>query len=329
MQKLEKKKELNIIILVIGGTGYLGRALIPKLFGAFGASRVRILSRCEHRQIEAQAFFNDPRIDFCLGDVRDSERVWLAAKGCSMIFNLAAVKSVDKVEYDPEEAVKTNILGAQNVVHAALRHGVEKCIFTSTDKAVEPVNVYGTTKLAAERIFVTSNAYSGLNGPKFAAVRYGNVFGSAGSVIPKWLELIKRGEPLKITAPNMTRFWISVNDAADFVIMGAKEMFRGEVFIPKMKACQMSELLDAVCSVKGYDARAQRIGRRPGEKLHEKLFGHDEIEMMTQTKDYFIRWPLNPNFQCERYGDVVETELTSANAERFTMDELKRMVEGV
>lgn len=315
-------------ILVIGGTGTLGKSLVPKLFGAFGAKQVRVLSRGEHTQIEMEKKLNDPRVSFMIGDVRDEERVWLAARGCEMIFNLAAVKSVDKVEYDPDEAVKTNIIGAQNVVKAALRLGIDKAIFTSTDKAVEPVNVYGTTKLAAERIFVTSNSYSGASGPKFAAVRYGNVLGSNGSVIPKWRQAIQDGKKLRITDPNMTRFWILIDQASDFVINAAKKMNRGEVFIPKMKSCEMIHLANALTGhdyTKGgfeYDL----IGKRPGEKLHEKLFGADELDMVTQEKDLFIRWPMDPKFQLEKYGEKVEKEHTSFNAERFTQEELKEML---
>lgn len=308
-------------ILVIGATGTLGHSLVPKLFGAFGASRVRVMSRDEMKQIEMDRKLADPRIDYLIGDVRDAERVWLASRGCEMIFNLAAVKSVDKVEYDPDEAVKTNIIGSQNVVYAALRNGIEKCIFTSTDKAVEPVNVYGTTKLAAERIFVTSNSYSGLSGPRFSAVRYGNVLGSNGSVIPKWRQAIKEGKKIIITNPDMTRFWILIDKASDFVIHAAKVMNRGEVFIPKMKSCSMLDLAQAMGG-----NEMEIVGRRPGEKLHEKLFGQDEIEMVTQTDDLFIRWPLAPKFPLEMYGKKVEVEHTSFNAERFTQDELKTML---
>lgn len=308
-------------ILVTGGSGTLGKVLVPKLFGAFGASRVRVLSRGEHTQIEMARTLADPRIDYLIGDVRDEERVWMASKGCSMIFHLAAVKSVDKVEYDPDEAVKTNILGTQNVIKAAIRHGIEKSIFTSTDKAVEPVNVYGATKLAAERLFVTSNAYSGVNGPAFSAVRYGNVFGSQGSVVPKWMECKERGLSPKMTDPEMTRFWILVNDAADFIINCAKVMNRGEVFIPKMKSCSMADLFQAF----GYD-ESELLGIRPGEKMHEKLFGKDEFGMMTQTQGLFIRWPLLPNYPIEKYGEKVTEELTSFNAQRFTQEELKGMI---
>lgn len=313
-------------ILVTGGTGTLGHALIPKLFGAFQAKRVRVLSRGEHTQMAMAQKLQDDRIDYLIGDVRDEERVWKASKGCEMIFHLAAVKSVDKVEYDPDEAVKTNILGTQNVINAALKHGIPRSIFTSTDKAVEPVNVYGTTKLAAERIFVTSNAYSGANGPRFSAVRYGNVFGSQGSVIPKWQDLIAKGITPKVTSLEMTRFWILVEDAADFIINSAKAMDRGEVFIPKMKSASMKQLFEVMAD---HNAVPEVIGRRPGEKLHEKLFGHDELEMMTQTKDSFIRWPLNPQFPINMHGMKVEHELTSFTAERFSNQELYTMLEAI
>ena len=313
----------NMNILVIGGTGTLGTVLVPKLFSSFPTSRIRILSRDEHKQIKMDQSLQDPRIDYMIGDVRDAERVWLASRGCEMVFNLAAVKSVDKVEYDPDEAVKTNIIGSQNVVKAALRNGIPKAIFTSTDKAVEPVNVYGTTKLAAERIFVTSNSYSGLLGPRFSAVRYGNVLGSNGSVIPKWTQSVNKCEPLKITDPTMTRFWILIDKAADFVIQATKQMNRGEVFIPKMKSCSMIDLANAFDSTK----EIQIIGKRPGEKMHEKLFGQDELDMVTQTKDLFIRWPLDPKFPIEKYGEKVTQEHTSFNAERFTQEELKAMLE--
>lgn len=318
-----------MIVLVIGGTGTLGQVLVPKLFGSFGAKRVRILSRDEHKQIHMNDRLNEPRIDYFIGDVRDRDRVWLAAKGCEMIFNLAAIKSVDKAEYSPMEAIATNVTGTTNVVDACLKHQIPSAVYISTDKAVEPLNIYGASKLCAEKLFINSNAYSGENGPKFSCMRYGNVLGSNGSVIPKWVSAVARGLKPKLSDPEMTRFWISKESAANFVIDRAKSMTGAEIFIPKMKSCTMKDLYAAFCEVVNYTGEVEIIGNRGGEKKFEALFGLQECDFVTQTQDRFVSWPTNPNYPIQIYGQPVTHQLTSHNAERFSKTELKEMIAGV
>lgn len=302
-------------VLVIGGTGTLGQVLVPKLLEQF--DRVRVMSRGEHAQMEMDERLSNPNIDYFIGDVRDRDRVWYAANGVDAVFNLAAIKSVDKAEYNPNEAIATNILGAQNVVDACIKRSISKAIFTSTDKAVEPLNIYGASKLCAEKLFIDSNAYSGKNGPRFSAVRYGNVLGSQGSVIQKW----KKGNH-KITASSMTRFWITKDKAANFVLQSFNLMERGEIFIPKMKSSTMGELATAYDKNTSFEV----IGLRPGEKLHEALWGYQETPQITDIQCAYVSWPVNPKFPIRKYGSPVLEHLTSENAPRFTETELQEML---
>jgi len=315
-----------MIILVTGGTGTLGRAMLPKLMDSFKPSRIRVLSRDEHKQTAMGECLGHLPIDWFIGDVRDEERVWYAAKGADVVFHLAAVKSVDKAEYNPNEAIETNIKGSRNVINACIKHNVQRAIITSTDKACEPLNVYGATKLVAEKLFVNSNSYSGANGPIFGAVRYGNVLGSNGSVLQKWRSCIDNNTQCQITEPNMSRFWITKERAADFVINSLKNMGRGEVRIPKMKACFMQELYKAFSEAVGNEKPYRHVGVRPGEKMDERLFGVEETHLLTDVVDLWIKWPSNPSYPVKTYGHKVEEAFSSRMATHFRHDELTRMI---
>lgn len=315
-------------ILVTGGTGTLGQVLVPELLNHIDVDRIRVLSRDEHKQTVMQAKYPKLPIDYFVGDVRDRERMWYATRGVDVVFHLAAVKSVDKAEYNPNEAIATNITGTQNVVDACIRNNVKKAIITSTDKAVEPLNVYGATKLTAESVFVQSNSYSGVNGTVFGAVRYGNVLGSNGSVIQKWAHAVEVGDKPLMTDAGMTRFWISQIEAARFVIKSCLEMGRGEVRIPKMKACFMSELYDAFCSVNRYAGKYDVVGLRPGEKRDERLFGAEEVRLVTDCGDVWIKWPTKPCYPIQKMGEPVKKALSSRDALTLKKSELEEMIRG-
>lgn len=318
-----------MIVLVTGGTGTLGQVLVPMLFDMLNPTRVRVLSRGEHKQSEMEEHLRDLPIDYFVGDVRDKDRIWYATKGVDMVFHLAAVKSVDKAEYNPNEAIETNITGTQNVVDACIKHGVHRAIFTSTDKAAEPLNVYGATKLTAERLFIQSNSYSGENGCQFGAVRYGNVLGSNGSVIQKWNTCIKEGQKPKLTNPDMTRFWITRKQAAEFVLWSMKSFSRGEVRIPKMKACTMGELYRAFCYSREIDLKPNIVGVRQGEKMAEKLFGDEEVPLVTDVTSCWVRWPNKPQYPVQVYGSQVKEPVSSSTVTKFKSEELITMIKGV
>lgn len=301
------------IALVIGGTGSLGKILVPKLLEEY--SQVRVLSRDEHKQIQMQSEIKSGNVDYFIGDIRDHNRLYYAIKGVDVVFHLAAIKSVDKAEYNPNEAVSINITGTQNIIDQCIKHDVPKAIFTSTDKAVEPLNIYGSSKMTAEKLWILSNAYVGHGRTKFSAVRYGNVIGSNSSVIDKW----SKGEN-KLTNPDMTRFWITINEAAEFVLLASRSMHRGEVFIPKMKSSTMMDLANA------YGITPTITGIRVGEKMHETLIGKHESSYATDVGGYYILWPTQPSYPILKRGSVLENEFTSLNANRFTQLELKEML---
>ena len=283
----------NKTILITGGTGSLGQALTKRLL-EYNVKAVRIFSRNESKQIEMESNIKDDRIRFFLGDVRDLQRLTRATEDVDLVFHAAALKHVPKIEYNPFEAIKTNVVGSQNVIDACLANDVEKVICVGTDKAVSPLNTYGATKLLMEKLFVAANNY--LNPEKhrtvFLAVRYGNVLGSSGSVIPKFIEQIKTNKPVTITDPKMTRFSITMNEAIDFIFNATKVGKGSEVFIPKLYAYNIADVKNALTELLS-DTGEKIIGIRTGEKLHETLINEDEIRYSWEFKNmYMIANPL-------------------------------------
>jgi len=276
-------------ILITGGTGSFGKKFTERLFSKYEPKKIIILSRDEFKQSEMAKTFPVEKypIRFFLGDVRDKDRLFRAFEGVDYVVHAAALKQVPALEYNPTEAVKTNVDGADNIVDAAIDVGVEKVIALSTDKAVNPVNLYGATKLVAEKIFIAANAYGGKS-VKFSVVRYGNVVGSRGSVIPLFLNFKNKGiKEFLITDERMTRFWITLEQSVDLVIKALEESAGGEIFvpiIPSMKIVDLAKAIDADCSFK-------IVGIRPGEKVHETLVSEDEARKTKQFDGIYVILP--------------------------------------
>ena len=285
----------NKKILITGGTGSLGNALTQRLLEQ-GVDTIRIFSRNESKQLEMESKFNDDRLRFLIGDVRDYERLERAVEDIDIVFHAAALKHVPVIEYNPFEAIKTNILGSQNVINACLHENIDRAICVGTDKAVSPLNTYGATKLLMEKLFVTAKNYlkKERHQTKFIALRYGNVLGSSGSVIPKFIDQIKNKEKLTITDSSMTRFSISMNEALDFILK-ATEIGKGsEIFVPKLKAYSILDVKDALFELLG-ETEEQIVGIRPGEKLDEVLINKDEMKYTWEYQNMYM--VINPSVQ--------------------------------
>ena len=277
----------NKVILVTGGTGSFGKKFIEIVLKEYTPAKLIVFSRDEQKQHEMrQAGFDHPNLRYFIGDIRDYQRLRRAFEGVDFVVHAAALKQVPACEYNPMEAVKTNILGSSNVIDAALDADVEKVIALSTDKAVNPINLYGATKLAAEKLFVQSNAYAGGRKSRFACVRYGNVVGSRGSVVPVFLRQRDEGV-ITITDERMTRFWISLEQGVRFVIQCLDEMHGGEVFVPKIPSMKVVDLAKVVAP----QAKINVIGIRPGEKLHEVLISEDEARTVVELDDMYVVQP--------------------------------------
>ncbi len=274
------------VILVTGGTGSFGQKFTEVVLKEHDPKTIRILSRGELLQEEMrQKFNNDSRLHFFIGDVRDKERIYRAFHGVDIVVHAAALKQVPTCEYNPIEAVKTNINGAINVIDAAIDNGVQKVIAISSDKAVHPANLYGATKLVMERLVIQANVYSA-GRTRFSCVRYGNVIGSRGSVIPLFFEQ-RRDGVLTITDEKMTRFWVTLEQGIRFVIDGISKMHGGEVFVPKLPSMKVIDIADAIAP----EAERQLIGIRPGEKLHETLLIEEESRHTREFDNYFVVEP--------------------------------------
>jgi len=275
------------IVLITGGTGSFGKKFTQILLAEKQPRKVIIFSRDELKQHEMRVHgFDDPSLRYFIGDVRDRERLTRAMQNVDIVVHAAALKQVPACEYNPMEAIKTNIMGTSNVVEAALDAGVSKVLALSTDKAVNPVNLYGATKLAAEKLVIQSNAYAGGRATRYSCVRYGNVVGSRGSVVPLFLKQRKSGR-LTITDERMTRFWLSLEQGVYFVINCIEQMEGGEVFIPKIPSTTVVDLARAVAP----DAQVEIIGIRPGEKLHEVLISEDESRATIELDHMFVVQP--------------------------------------
>ena len=274
-------------ILVTGGTGSFGRKFIRAVLDTTSARRVIVFSRDELKQYEMrQEFEDDPRLRFFIGDVRERERLHRALDGVTAVVHAAALKQVPAAEYNPFEAVKTNINGAQNVIDASIDCGVERVVALSTDKASSPINLYGATKLVSDKLFVHGNAYAGGKSTRFSVVRYGNVVGSRGSVVPFFIRQARTGV-LPITDERMTRFWITLDQGVDFVLSSLETMTGGELFVPKIPSMRVTDLARAIAP----DARIEVVGIRPGEKLHEEMIGVDDARRTHDVGDRFVVQP--------------------------------------
>jgi UDP-N-acetylglucosamine 4,6-dehydratase/5-epimerase len=273
-------------ILVTGGTGSFGQTFVRRLFAKHRPSRVVVYSRDELKQHEMAQRFTQNELRFFIGDVRDLPRLERALKGIDIVVHAAALKQVPAAEYNPIECIKTNVIGAENVINACLNQGIHRVIALSTDKAVSPINLYGATKLCADKLFVAANHLAGRDGARFAVVRYGNVIGSRGSVVPFFKECSKTGK-LPITDPRMTRFWIQLDDGAAFVQRVLGMMHGGEIFIPKIPSMKITDLAKAICP----ECEQKTVGIRPGEKLHELLITRDDARHTLEFESFYVVQP--------------------------------------
>jgi len=276
-------------VLITGGTGSLGKSLVEYLLRETKVRRVAILSRDELKQHHLRIQFeNDPRLRWFLGDVRDLDRLKRAFHGVDYVIHAAALKQVDTGEYNPMEFIKTNVLGSQNVIDASIDAGVKRAVALSTDKASSPINLYGATKLTSDKLFVAANNYSFTYGTTFSVVRYGNVMGSRGSVIPFFQEIAAQGKPLPITDLRMTRFWISIESAVKFVIDSLEMMKGGELYVPRIPSMKILDLAQAVAP----GVKVEEIGMRPGEKLHEEMISADDSRRTIVLENRFVVTPV-------------------------------------
>lgn len=278
----------NASILITGGTGSFGHRCVREILARFRPARVIVFSRDELKQFDMQQVFDEPCMRFFLGDVRDVDRLRQAMNGVDYVIHAAALKQVPAAEYNPIEAIKTNIHGAENVIRAALDNGVDKVIALSTDKAANPINLYGATKLASDKLFVAANNIAGRHPTRFAVVRYGNVVGSRGSVVPFFRKLIDNGaERLPITDERMTRFWITLQQGVQFVLDSFSRMQGGEIFVPRIPSVRIVDLAEAMAP----GLPLEMIGIRPGEKLHEIMCPRDDSHLTLAFGDHFVIRP--------------------------------------
>jgi len=318
----------NKNILITGGTGSFGKKFVEVILRDYHPKRLIVYSRDELKQHEMRmSGFDHPNLRYFIGDVRDLPRLRRAFNGVDIVVHAAALKQVPACEYNPMEAVKTNILGSSNVVDAALDAGVEKVLALSTDKAVNPVNLYGATKLAAEKLMVQSNAYAGGTNTRYSCVRYGNVVGSRGSVVPLFIKQRQSGE-VTLTDDRMTRFWISLDQGVQFVIRCIEEMHGGEVFVPKIPSMKMVDLARVVAP----EAKIRIIGIRPGEKLHEVLISEDEARTTVELADMFIVQPAAALWFGHHWSDIGKPlpdgfhYASDNNTEWLTVEEIREII---
>ncbi len=323
----------NKIILITGGTGSFGKKMVQIILEEYKPEKLIIFSRDELKQFEMSQRWSMkkyPCIRYFLGDVRDKERLNRAFHGVDYVIHAAALKQVPAAEYNPEEFVKTNIIGAMNIVDAALHNNVKKVVALSTDKASNPINLYGATKLCSDKLFIAAKAYGGLeNETSFCVVRYGNVLGSRGSVVPFFRERSKTGV-LPITDPNMTRFWITLDQSVHFVIKVMEVGKKGELFVPKIPSMRITDLATAIAP----DCKQEIVGIRPGEKIHEVLVGGDEGRNTTEYNDcYVIRQKKSgQNLPSDNGGKLCAEGFcysSDNNEKNLTIEELREMLKKI
>jgi len=321
----------NKSILITGGTGSFGKELVSTVLAKYRPSRLIIFSRDELKQSEMQSDYahhkNSP-LRFFLGDIRDRERLYRAFDGVDIVIHAAALKQVPAAEYNPLEVIKTNIMGAANIIDAAIDRNVDKVIALSTDKACNPVNLYGATKLCSDKLFSAARTYSGSHQTKFSVVRYGNVIGSRGSVIPLFKQMKENGK-ITITDPRMTRFWITLQQGVGFVIKCLDLMQGGEIFVPKIPSMNIMDLAEAIAP----NCEIETIGIRPGEKLHEVLISEDDIHRTIEYQDYFVIRPYtHDHIKIDKgaSGSPCQKDFqykSNTNSDWLDVSSLRRMVE--
>lgn len=296
----------NKVVLITGGTGSFGKKYVETILKNYSPKKIIIYSRDELKQFEMQQVFNQPCMRYFIGDVRDKERMVQAMRGVDFVIHAAALKQVPAAEYNPMECIKTNVHGAENVIHAALENNVSRVIALSTDKAANPINLYGATKLASDKLFVAANNMAGGHDTTFAVVRYGNVVGSRGSVVPFFKKLIAEGaDELPITDERMTRFWITLQQGVDFVLKNFERMHGGEIFVPKIPSVRIPDLATAMAP----QLKQKVIGIRPGEKLHEIMCPADDSHLTLEFEDHYVLRPTitftsrNNNFVVNKLGE--------------------------
>lgn len=311
------------VVLVTGGCGSFGKEFVKDVLTK-DPRQVRVFSRDEFKQAEMKAELNDPRVDYLCGDVRDVERLEMALEGVDVCVHAAAMKRIEKCETDPQEAIKTNVLGSVNVANASLRQNVKHCILVSTDKAVNPINLYGATKLCAEKVWVQSNTYRGLNRPtKFSVVRYGNVLGSRGSVLHIFKDQLEKGV-IKVTDQRMTRFFITLQEAVDLVQLAIEMQQGGEIFIPRLKAASIYHLA-TLCAG---NIPVEISAPRGGEKLHESLITREEAERTATFDTFSVINPEISNWPYQRWTSELRPDTDSSElAEQYTSDEILQLLE--
>lgn len=324
----------NKSILITGGTGSFGKRFVEHLTQHYQPKKVIIYSRDELKQFEMQQTHNHPCMRYFIGDVRDKERLKGAMRDVDYVVHAAALKQVPAAEYNPHECIKTNINGAQNVIDAAIENNVSRVIALSTDKAANPVNLYGATKLASDKLFVAANNMSGAKGPRFSVVRYGNVVGSRGSVVPFYRQLLAKGETaLPVTHAEMTRFWITLDDGVEFVIKNFQRMQGGEIFVPKIPSIRILDLVESISGSREHKI----VGIRPGEKLHEIMVPEEMAHHSVEFADHYVITPAiiffekNINYKLNKLGETGQSvdekfEYHSGTNPHFlTVDELKQL----
>ncbi len=322
-------------VLITGGTGSFGQKMVKTLLERYVPKKLIVLSRDELKQSKMAQLYPDEQYDcirFFIGDVRDGKRLLEAFRGVDYVIHAAALKQVPTAEYNPFEAIKTNVLGAQNVIQAAIEHKVKKVIALSTDKAASPINLYGATKLCSDKLFVAANSMSGMDPTIFSVVRYGNVVGSRGSVIPLFLQYRDKNY-IPITNPEMTRFSITLQQGVDFVIRSLEMTRGGEIFVPKLPSYRITDMAKAIAP----ESKIKIIGTRPGEKRHETMIPEDEAWHTLEFKDYFV---IQPNFKWWDQEDYLKhrggkhcPEVFSYNSgdntEWLSIEDLRKMIEKV
>lgn len=315
-------------VLVTGGTGSFGKKFVRHILDNSKVGKIIVFSRDELKQYEmAQGYEEESRIRFFIGDVRDRERLYRAFNGVDYIVHAAALKHVPIAEYNPIEAIKTNVDGAQNIIDAAIDRGVKRIIALSTDKACAPINLYGATKLVSDKLFVAANAYSGAADTRFAVVRYGNVVGSRGSVVPFFKRLAQETTgPIPITDERMTRFWITLDQGVEFVVSSLEQMHGGELFVPKIPSMKVIDLAEAVAPGR----EMQIVGIRPGEKIHEDMISSTDARVTVDMGKYFVVQPEQDWWKNDRYkGKAVPDEFqysSDSNDDWLDIPSLQKMI---